>query len=619
MPDSPGPLPPLAVNGALLAMPLLPLLTAAAFALLSTARRPPRVGRIWTVGPTLASTAMLSFLGAYVGLGASPDTTTVAHGVTFARAGWLDVGFDVACDRLTGAFAFVGGTCFAALLSWLSRAGGPRPLASLALGNAAAGFYFIAVTADAAPAFVAGAGASAAALAWLAARAAARPRAAGEVAHRAFGDVLLALGLAALATSFRPGEGADGAPLRAVAVSRPDPSARPKSPSRAPGGTVTMVALPGAAVRTEGSPTLSALVSPFVRSSAAVGSYRGHVKLGPGAPDLPFAGLRVTDGAETRLSIAGPTVAFRAMEEQGTLPGAAGSPALARAGVALVAAGALLRAAYAGSGRRRARGGGLAWLSAAPPALLGAYLLARLSFAWQPPSGSLVGLGLLAALAASGLALGARRPSDAAEALVALYLGLAVASAGVGAPGAVFAFGIAPALVVATLVARSSPRGPDPDPDAGGLTPAWALPHALLGAFGVSSFAGRLPLPAPAGLLVLAALAPAVAAAALLTARAIGAKVAGGAGEAAAGNDGGAREAAAGSDGVGAVVANEGGARGGGAAWVRGPEGVVLAALVTPLGVLGAEPWFELARAKAPVLGWASASAAWGPTRPLVA
>ncbi len=595
MPDSLGPLPPLAVNGAILAMPLLPLLMGAGLALLSLRRRPPPVGRVWTVGPTLASTAMLSFLGAYVAFGREPGLTTLAHGVTLARVGWLDVGFDVAFDRLTGAYALAGGAAFAALLSWLTRAGWsePRPLAAPALGNVASGAFFFALLADAAPAFVFGAGVSSLAAAWLAARAAARPRASSEQAHRALGDALLGLGLVALAASFAPAAGvAADAPLRVVAVSRPDDPGRPKPPGRG-AGALTMAGLPGATLRTEGNPALSPLVTPFARSPASAGAYRGRVAAGPGLPELPFGPARVSESAETRLVLAGPTVVFRSMEEQLALPPEAGAAAgvgaggaLARAGVALAAAGLLLRVAYAGPGRRRARGGGLSWLSAAPAALLGSYLLLRLSFAWRPPSASLVGLGLAAALAASAGALGARRPADAAEALVALYLGLAVAAAGVGAPGAVFAFGLAPLLVVATLVARSSPLAPDPDPGAGPLSRAWALAHALLAAAGASALAGRLPVGSAAGLALLAVLAPVAAAAALLSARALGAS--GPAGVAA-----------------GAPAGRE--------------EGAVLAAVVAPLGLLGAEPWFALARAKAPVERWASAGAAWGLTRPLAA
>jgi hypothetical protein len=596
MPDAPGPFTPLAVNGALLAVPLLPLLMALALALLALGRTQAYVGRIWTVGPTLASTGLLGFLGAYTALGREPATMTLAHGVTLVRVGWLDVGFDVAFDRLAGAFALAGGAFFAAVLSWLGRDGasGPRPLASLALGNLASGAFFFALVADAAPAFVFGSGASALAAAWLAARSSARPRGSDDFAHRAFGEALLGLGLVALAASFFPDtDEAAGAPLRVVPVSRPDDPARPKPSGRPNSGYLTASALPGATLRTEGSPSLSALTAPVVRNATAAGSYRGRIVPGPGSLDVPFGPARVAENAETRLVLAGPTAAFRTMEEQATLLSPAEGPppsgvALARAGVALVAAGALLRGAYAGSGRTRARGGGLAWLGAAPSALLGAYLLLRLSFAWRPPSASLVGLGFGAAFAASAGALGARRPADAAGALVALCLGLAVASAGAGAPGAVFAFGLAPALVAAALLARSSPLAPDPEPGARPLAPAWAVPFALLGVVGVSSLVGRLPFGSAAGLALLFALTPPVAAAALLVARALGL------GDTTI---------------VGVATAP---------AVPRG-EGLVLACVVAPLALLGAEPWFGLVRAKAPALQWASPVAAWGSTRPLAA
>jgi hypothetical protein len=608
MPDSPGPLPPLAVNGALLAMPLLPLLTALGLAALALSGRPWRVARIWSAGPTLASTSLLAFLGAYVALGREPALLTLGHGVTLVRVGWLDVGLNIAFDRLTGAFALAGGAFFAATLSWLGREGasGPRPLAALALGNLASGAFFVALMADAAPAFCLGAGVSAFACAWLAARAAALPRALGDFAPRALGDALLALGLVALSASFAANAPDEGAPLRVVAVSRPDDETRPNG-ARPASGTLTLTSLPGALVRTEGSPSLSALTSPFVRSSAPAGSYRGRVVPGPGSPDLAFGPTRVSEGTETRLVVAGPTVVFRSMQEQlSLLPAAAAGPAgpagakgraaaaagdapadgaLARVGVTLAAAGVLVRGAYAGAGRRRAKGGGLGWLGAAPAALLGAYLLLRLSFAWHVPSASFLGLGFVVALAASAGARWALRPADAAAAFAALCLGLAVAAAGVGASGAVFAFGLAPSLAAAALLARSEPLAADLDPSARPLSPLWALPFAALGVVGASSFAGRLPLASAAGLAVLALLVPTSIAAAILAARTIGAA----------------------SFTAARVVA-------------RAPrsEGVALACVIAPLGLLGADAWFGLARRNAPALQWAPA-AAWAAPRPLAA
>lgn len=666
MPDVPGPFTPLAVNGALLAVPLLPLLMALALALFAQGRSQASIGRIWSVGPTLASTGLLSFLGAYIGLGREPAMVTLAHGVTLARVGWLDIGFDVAFDRLTGAFALVGGSLFAALLSWLGRYGasGSRPLASLALGNLASGAFFFALMADAAPAFVFGAVASSLALAWLAARASARPRASSDFAHRAFGEALLVLGLVALGASFASLDPDADGPLRLVPVSRPDAPSQAKPGGRPNSGYLTMSALPGASLRTEGSPALSALTAPFFRNVSPAGSYRGRVIPGPGSLDLPFGPTRIAENAETRLVLAGPTVAFRAMEEQATLLAPDESapehgPGLARAGVALVAAGALVRGAFVGAGRGRARGGGLAWLSAAPLAMLAAYLLLRLSFAWRPPSASLVGLGLVAALATSIGAPGARRPADAAEALIALCLALAVASAGVGAPGAVLAFGVAPALVAAVRFAHASPRASDPEPGTRPLPWAWVVPFALIGIVGVSSFAGRLPLGSAGGIALLVALAPPAAAAALLYARALGRgapakgtspaaidvmpealgfapsspdfapSAAFSAGAFAPDPDdlasatGGFAPAAArvshASGGFSRASGGFGAISGGFAPAVPRAEGLVLATIVAALSLLGAEAWFGLARANAPALQWTTPGAAWGSTRSLAA